>query len=705
MKRICNVNLFTIACALLLFISGCKQELPVLTTSPVTKIGATTAESGGKITFEGQPKFTSYGICWDTKTNPTIAKARTAHNDVSEHFVNTISGLIPNTIYYARAYSTNSAGTAYGEQVSFTTAISTPIIITSSVSDITYNSATCGSIILFNGGSHIHNYGICWDTIPKPTIKASKTIDSLKTDVFLGHLGGLKPNKSYFVRAYAANSAGTAYGEEKTFITSKGVPFLLTTPVSDISLNVANCGVKIISDGGTKITEHGICWSTKPDPTIDNSKTSQTYIPGRFRMTGLRAATKYYVRAYAKNSSGTGYGTLLSFRTSGNPPAAATLDAVNMTPKGAVLRAIVNANQFPTQVSFEYGNTTEYGHSASIPQNPVTGSSDNSVSTEISGLETGTTYHFRVKAENATGTTNGKDLTFQTPPLMVPTITNFHPIFKNYNDTVFSITPPTSNSIGIFTYTSSNPKVAIIKNNMVKITGSGKTTITAIQAPAGNFSSGSITTTLTMNLSDVDENVYNTVAIGNQDWMKENLKVTRYRDGTPIANVSDNKEWKSLTAGAYCWYNNDQANSKNANGALYNWFAAASTHNLCPDGWHVATDSEWKTMEMFLGMTAKQAESTSKRSPGKAAKIKNTTGWIDKGKGTNTSDFSALAAGYRSFSTGEFSNLGLDGCWWTATEDQINLAWLRNMYYYLNDIYRISDNKKCGFSVRCIRDK
>jgi len=277
-------------------------------------------------------------------------------------------------------------------------------------------------------------------------------------------------------------------------------------------------------------------------------------------------------------------------------------------------------------------------------------------------------------------------------------------MFKNYNDTVFSLTPPTSNSSGIFSYTSSNPKVAIIKNNTVKITGSGTTTITAVQAPAGNYSSGSVTTTLTMNVTDADGNIYNTVAIGNQDWMKENLKVTRYRDGTPIANVSENKQWKSLTEGAYCWYNNDRANSKNSNGLLYNWYAVASPHNLCPDGWHVPTDAEWKAMEMFFGMTAKQAESTSKRSTGNAAKIKKTTGWLDKGKGTNKSDFSALAAGYRTFSTGEFSNLGLDCCWWTATQDQINSAWLRNIYYYLDDIYRISDDKKNGFSVRCVRD-
>ena len=264
MKRICLVSLCAITTALLLLFSGCKHALPVLTTTSVAKFTAATAECGGKITFEGRPEFTSYGICYDTKPNPTIANLRTAHIEpISGEFANTISGLTANKTYYIRAYATNSAGTAYGEQISFTTIISAPLLLTSSISDITSNSAICGNIILSTGGSVILNCGICWDTLPKPTVNSSKTIDYLIPNVFLSHLGGLNPNRSYFVRAYATNSAGTGYGEEKIFTTIKTVPYLNTNPVSDISLNTAICGAKIISDGGTEISEHGICWSTK----------------------------------------------------------------------------------------------------------------------------------------------------------------------------------------------------------------------------------------------------------------------------------------------------------------------------------------------------------------------------------------------------------------------------------------------------------
>ena len=704
MKRNCNKILFTIACALLLLSSGCKNALPVLTTAPVTKFTATTAECGGKITFEGKPKFSSYGICWDTKPDPTIANLRTAHIDPgSGEFVNTISGLTADKTYYIRAYATNSAGTAYGEQISFTTIISAPQLIISKISDITSSSAICGSIIISSGGSNIQSCGICWDTLPKPTINSSKTVDNLVTTVFLSHLDGLKPNKIYFIRAYAANSVGTGYGEEKTFTTIKSIPSLTTSPVTDISLNTAICGAKIISDGGTEITEHGICWSTTPDPTTGNSKTAEYYVPGKYRMIGLKTASTYFVRAYAINSSGTGYGTSVSFRTSGNPPIATTLDAENISTKGAALKAIVNANHFSSEISFEYGKTSEYGQSKVVQQSPVTGTSDKLVNAEITALESGETYHFRVKAVNSMGTAFGKDMTFVT--IKVPTLTNFPPVHKNYNDSVFTLKPPTSNSPGTFTFSSSNPKVATIKNNIVKITGPGTTIITATQASSGVFASATITAPLTMNLSDVDGNVYKTVTIGSQDWMKENLKVTRYSDGTPIPNVTDGKAWSSLTTEAWCWYNNDSANSKTTNGALYNWHTVVSPHKLCPAGWHVASDDDWKALELFLGMTATQAEGTYKRSPGKAVKIKDTSGWIKQGKGSNATDFSALAAGYRSALTGDFSNLQLDGCWWTSTEDKGNLAWLRNMYFALTDIYRISDNKSFGFSVRCVRDK
>jgi uncharacterized protein (TIGR02145 family) len=702
MKSLCY--LFLLVCVSAFITSGCKHSLPEVTTSPVSKFTATTAECGGSITFTGKPKFTSCGICWDTKPDPTVSNLHTARTDqVSGQFTSTVSGLTADKTYYVRAYATNSAGTAYGEQISFTTTVSVPQLLISNISDITSSSAICGSIITSTGGSNIVSCGICWDTIPNPAVTSSKTTDNLAKTVYISHLTGLLPNKTYYLKAYAVNSVGTGYGEEKRFTTTSSVPDITTNPVTEISLNTAICGMKVLSNGGTEITESGICWGNNPDPTTAGLKTSELYLKGKYRITGLQVATTYYVRAYAINSAGTGYGQSVSFRTSGNAPLATTLEATNQTPTGAQLKAVINANSFPTQVYFEYGKTIDYGSTKTIAQTPVTGKADKTVSAELSGLETGMTYHFRVKAVNTIGTTYGKDMTFVT--FRAPSLSNFKPIHKNYLDKEFILDPPASNSKGSFSYTSSNPKVAAIKNNMVILNGAGTATITATQAASAGFTSGTISTTLTMNLIDNEGNVYNTIAIGNQDWTKENLKSTKYSDGTPIPSEPDAKAWGSLTTGAMCWYNNDLSNSKTTNGALYNWYAVASPHKLCPAGWHVATDADWKEMEMFLGMTVKQVEGTLKRKPGEASKIKDKSGWIKDGKGTNVTDFSAVAAGFRLAQTGAFTNIGLDGCWWTGSEDKDKLAWLRNMYFSLNDIYRLSDNKSSGFSVRCVRDK
>ena len=178
-------------------------------------------------------------------------------------------------------------------------------------------------------------------------------------------------------------------------------------------------------------------------------------------------------------------------------------------------------------------------------------------------------------------------------------------------------------------------------------------------------------------VSDIDGNVYKTVQIGTQTWMAENLKTTRYNDGYQIPNVIDNSEWIALHTGAYRWYNNDAATYKNMYGALYNWYTV-STGMLCPTGWHVPSDAEWKQLEMALGMTQAEADSWGGEDYGaigrgtdQGTQMKTTTGWNDwagrDGNGTNTSGFSALPGGDTGW-YGEFELAGLCTSWWTSTE-------------------------------------
>jgi uncharacterized protein (TIGR02145 family) len=200
------------------------------------------------------------------------------------------------------------------------------------------------------------------------------------------------------------------------------------------------------------------------------------------------------------------------------------------------------------------------------------------------------------------------------------------------------------------------------------------------------------------NITDVDGNSYKTVTIGEQTWMAENLKTSKYNDGTEIPNILDNTQWKKNTTGAWSYYNNDAA--KNAKyGKLYNWYAVSKrtngNKNICPTGWHVPTDDEWAVLTDYLG---------GYQLAGGKMKEVGTTSWnspnIDD---TNTSLFTGLPGGNRYYN-GDYSAIGYYGYWWSSSELNTTNAWLRVLGFNSGSAHRGSYNKKYGFSVRCLRD-
>jgi len=195
---------------------------------------------------------------------------------------------------------------------------------------------------------------------------------------------------------------------------------------------------------------------------------------------------------------------------------------------------------------------------------------------------------------------------------------------------------------------------------------------------------------------------YDTVRISTQWWFAENLQTTCYNDGTAIPQVADNTAWGGLTTGAFCWYFNDATKNKNLFGALYNWYAV-NTGKLCPAGWHVPTDADWKILEMALGMTKDEADGIFDRGTDQGTKMKTTSGWNDYCNGTNSSGFSGLPGGYRD-GRGSFNGAGTNCHLWSSTERQTFSAWYRSLGYGRFGVYRQEGNKKAGFSVRCVRD-
>ena len=194
-------------------------------------------------------------------------------------------------------------------------------------------------------------------------------------------------------------------------------------------------------------------------------------------------------------------------------------------------------------------------------------------------------------------------------------------------------------------------------------------------------------------VGDIEGNIYRTVTLGTQVWMVENLRTTRFNDGTPIPLVTDDTVWSLLNTPAYTWYNNDSVKYGIPFGALYNWFAI-NTGKLCPTGWRVPTDADWTTLTDYLGGA---------RIAGGKLKTTGTTQWRNPNLGaTNEVGFYALPAGTR-YGHGAFNYVSNYGLWWTATQYDAYEAWFRDVSSYDAIISRNYDSKRDGLSVRCIK--
>jgi hypothetical protein len=397
-----------------------SASVPTLTTTTITFVTTITAASGGEISSDGGAQVISRGVCWSTSTGPTTAESKTSDGSGTESFTSNLTGLTPNTTYYVRAYAVNIAGPGYGSELSFkTNAAIPPTLTTASIADITQTTATSGGNVTSDGGVSVTGKGVCWNTIGSPTTADSKTEDGTGTGSFASSLTGLTPGKAYYARAYATNSAGTAYGNELSFNTNTTTPTPPTaavaaaTSVTNISA-ILNGAVNANGSSTTVIFEYGLTnlygSSTDATPSVvtGSSTTSVSAV-----MTGLTPGTLSHFRVKAVSSGGTAYSNDLTFTTL-QMPDAITGSATSITNTTAILNGTVNANNLSTTVTFEYGTTIAYGNTANAVPNPINGGSPTSVNTGLTGLIPGTTYYFRVKAVSSGGTIYGDDQSFIT---------------------------------------------------------------------------------------------------------------------------------------------------------------------------------------------------------------------------------------------------------------------------------------------------
>ena len=414
-------------------------ELATVKTLLVTSITSTTAVAGGDVTADGGTEVTAKGVCWSTSQEPTIEGEHTENGAGTGEFTAELSGLEQNTTYYVRAYATNKEGTAYGEEVTFTTlqenVVVKPIVTTLEIAGLSQTTAVAGGNVTSDGGAEVTARGVCWSTSQEPTVEGEHTTDGAGTGEYQSNLSGLTANTTYYVRAYATNIEGTAYGEEISFTTLEEhivvEPTVVTVSVSEVTETTAVTGGNVTSDGGGEVSARGVCWSTSQDPTVEGSHTTDGTGTGEFvsNLTDLNDNTTYYVRAYATNEQGTSYGEQMSFTTVKH------IDLPEVTTVEPTEIATTSAKTGGNVTSDGGGEITAKGVCWSTSQNPTL---SDSFSTDgiglgeylsiINGLTINTTYYVRAYATNEAGTAYGEEFSFTTlcdlPTVITTAITN-----------------------------------------------------------------------------------------------------------------------------------------------------------------------------------------------------------------------------------------------------------------------------------------
>lgn len=295
-------------------------QLPVVKTKEVDAIKQNMADGHGEVVSDGGgDQISVRGLCWGLSHNPTINDFYVYAGTGMGHFDCVMSELQADQTYYVRAFAGNSIGIAYGNEVSFTTEPlgSLPTVAIDEITPVNSNSFAVSATVSEQGASAVIVRGICWSTSPSPVMDNSHESCGEGIGSFTRTITGLASNTKYYVRAYAVNGHGVAYSNEVTITleSEMTIPTVVTLDVVSILENMATGGGNVVDNGGSEVTERGICWSTSHNPTVSDEHLTSGSGMGVFscQMTDLDQDVTYYVRAYAVNALGTAYGSEVSF--------------------------------------------------------------------------------------------------------------------------------------------------------------------------------------------------------------------------------------------------------------------------------------------------------------------------------------------------------------------------------------------------------
>ena len=592
-----------------------------------------------------------------------------------------------------------------------------PSVTTTMATEISTTTAVSGGNITNNGGAQIVTGGVCWDTSDNPTTENSSTNEGGNLSSFTSNITQLLPNTTYYIRAYGTNSAGTGYGKSVSFKTLGDIPSTSNNNTSDITINSAKLNSSVNANllSTTVTFEYGVNESYGSTATVpQNPVTGNSNVDVTADLTGLAPGTTYHFRIKTENSLGITYSSDMIFTTLGKVPDV-TILASDIQVKTATLSGSVNPNFLSSTVTFEWGPTTGYGNSITPAQSPVNGSNEVELSTILTGLTPGTTYHFRIKATNELGTSNSNDSTFTTlgqiPSATSQAVTNLQITQTRINGLVNPHYLPTTVLFEWGTTTSYGNTIALTQDSIegnthvnvfTDLSGLTPETTYHFRIKATNelgVSNSEDLSFTTYALMDIDSNYYHSVNIGSQTWMKVNLKTTRYLNGDLISTTSPaTLDISAEYTPKYQWAYLGDETKVAIYGRLYTWYAVTDSRGVCPTGWHIPTDGEWTILINLMG-----GEDIA------ATKLKESgmTHWASTHDGvTNESGFTALPAGSRIFYDSSFFGEEYYAAWWSSTTNSGSTfaAWCRDMCDSQNNIRRGSWPKKTGFSMRCVKD-
>ena len=601
-------------------------EMPNVSTFNVNTVTQFSAVCGGNIEFDGGADITARGVCWNTSPDPTI-NLFTKTNDGSGtgSYISNLTGLTPGTVYYVRAYATNSLGTSYGLQHSFRT------YNPDAVQDIDgnyYNLITIGSQIWLGENlrtTHLNN------NIQIPEITSESEWISMNAPAMCYYDNDVDYKNIY----------GTLYNQY-TVNTGSLCPIGWHVP-TDIEWKALTDFLGGESIAGGKLKEAGLSYWGDPNVGATN-ESGFTALPGGTRYVndggtfyGVHSNAVFWTstlnitRSIFNSSSDVFRGEFgypfygFSVRCIKDVPVLTTSAVSELTPVSALSGGDITYDGGSPIILRGVCWSTNPGPTVDLPTRTVDGEGIGVFTSSLTDLSAGTTYYVRAYATNSFGTSYGNEITFRT-----------------YNPD-------------------------------------------AIQDPEGNY--------------------YNIITLGDQTWMAENL---RYLPAVSSLNEG------SLTEPHYYvydyWGTNvaDAKASENYNtyGVLYNWPASV---NVCPDGWRLPSDEDWKSLEIYLGMTLSEADQIGLRGTNEGSKLAgNNSLWLDGALDSNgsfgTSGFNALPGGYRS-NTGS-NLLHSYSIWWTSTACGDNTPWWRLIDYSLTGIIRdaYAFSSDHGFSVRCVKE-